>query len=117
MDVSVVKVGGLKEPFSEEKLRQSVRRAGIPLKIHDEVVDHIKSRLHDDISTEEIYGHILEFLGKSPYPFGAARYSLKKAVMDLGPTGFPFEKYVASILSRQGYKVDTNARSEEHTSE
>ena len=29
--------------------------------------------------------------------------------MDLGPTGFPFEKYIAAILKKQGYSVDIDS--------
>ena len=41
--------------------------------------------------------------GKSKHV--AAKYHLKGAIMELGPSGYPFEKFVAAILSHQGYKV------------
>ncbi|MBU0504408.1 restriction endonuclease, partial [bacterium] len=41
-------------------------------------------------------------------PVLAAKYSLKQGIMELGPAGFLFEKYVASILSEYGYKTKTN---------
>ena len=37
----------------------------------------------------------------------AAKYHLKRAIMELGPTGFPFEQYVAALLKSQGYSVRT----------
>jgi hypothetical protein len=30
---------------------------------------------------------------------------LKKAILELGPTGFPFEKFIAEVLKRRGYKT------------
>jgi hypothetical protein len=35
----------------------------------------------------------------------AAKYHLKGAIMELGPSGFPFEKYIGEILRYQGYKT------------
>ena len=108
MEISVIKANGQKEPFSEAKLRLSLNRAGVPGQLHNQAITHIKAGLRPDIPTGEIYGHILEFLGRSPYPHSAVKYSLKKSIMDLGPTGFPFEKFVAAILRFHGYKTSTD---------
>lgn len=101
----VLKSTGELEPFSEEKLRFSVQRAGISQELADSVVNHIKSKLYDRIPTYEIYKHVREFLGNSSYPFSKAKYSLKQAIMDLGPTGYPFEDYISEILKLEGYKT------------
>lgn len=106
--IIVIKASGEKEPFSEEKLRRSIARAGVPNELHDHVVSHIKSNLYQNIPTSFIYKHILEFLGTSSYPHSRSRYSLKQAIMDLGPTGFPFEKFISSVLYRHGYKTATD---------
>lgn len=104
----VVKASGEKELFSEKKVRRSIRRAGIPKKLEEQVVSHVYSTLYDGIPTYEIYKHITEFLGRSSLPYTRAVYSLKQAIMQLGPGGFPFEKFVAAILQHNGYKVQTN---------
>lgn len=103
--VTVLKANGKQEPFSEEKLRQSARRAGVPKKMQDEVIEHIKNNLYENIPTSEIYHHILDYLAKAPDSHLKARYSLKQAIMDLGPTGYPFEDYVSRILDAQGYST------------
>jgi len=36
------------------------------------------------------------------------RFNLKEGIRKLGPTGFPFEKYIGSIFSEMGYKVKLN---------
>lgn len=102
--VNVLKADGRIEPFSEQKLRSSIGRAGIPVDIQEEVEAHVKGKLYDNITTNEIYHHIIEFLGnKSIHPYIKAKYSLKQTIMQLGPTGYPFEDFVAEILKAEGY--------------
>ncbi|MBI2049496.1 restriction endonuclease [Candidatus Roizmanbacteria bacterium] len=103
--MDVVKATGEKEPFSEEKLRLSIKRAGIQDNLNAQVLAHIKTKLYDNIPTFEIYKHITEFLGSSHEPYTKTKYSLKQGIFDLGPTGFPFEDYVAEILKLEGYSV------------
>jgi hypothetical protein len=33
------------------------------------------------------------------------RYNLRRAILDLGPTGFPFERFVAKLMDAQGFKT------------
>lgn len=101
--VTVIKATGEKEPFNEQKVMNSIQRARIPNSLHDDVLEHVKSKLYDGISTEEIYRHILEFFDSSSHPFSRSRYSLKEAIMMLGPTGYPFEDFVSRILEAHGY--------------
>lgn len=100
--LSVLKASGQKEFFSEEKLRNSIKRAGIPARLEDKVVAHVKTKLYENIPTSEVYDHITEFLDKEPEKI-TIKYSLKQAIMDLGPTGYPFEDYVSEILKAKGY--------------
>lgn len=100
--ITVIKATGIKEPFSEEKLRMSIRRAGIPEDIQDQVVAHINTKLYNDIPTSQIYRHIGEFL-TATHPLVKGKYSLKQAIMDLGPTGYPFEDFIAHLLNAKGY--------------
>lgn len=100
--VNVLKASGEIEPFSEEKLRYSIKRAGIHKDLVDEVVNHVDSKLYENIPTKEVYAHITEFLNKEPTPV-KLKYRLKQAIMDLGPTGYPFEDYVSEILKSKGY--------------
>lgn len=101
--VQVIKANGEIEEYNEGKVLASIIRAGIPQSMQDNVLQHVNSRLYNNIPTSEIYHHIIEFLGKSSYPFTRSSYTLKQAIMDLGPTGYPFEDYVAALLSAHGY--------------
>lgn len=102
---NVLKATGQIESFSEDKLRLSIQRAGIPKELIENVVIHVKSNLYDQIPTREIYKHVTEFLENSPHPYARTKYSLKQAIMDLGPTGYPFEDYISEILKVEGYET------------
>ncbi|MBI4096758.1 MAG: restriction endonuclease [Candidatus Levybacteria bacterium] len=102
---NVLKASGQLEFFNEGKLRTSIQRAGVPSELQNNAINHIKSKLREGIPTSEIYKHIVEFLGKSAHPFTRAKYSLKQAIMDFGPTGFPFEDYVSELLRADGYQT------------
>lgn len=103
--IHVIKADRHYEPFSEHKVMDSIRRARIPQNLQAEVLAHVKSKLYDGISTAEIYQHIMEFLNQSPKPYVKARYSLKEAIMMLGPSGYPFEDFVSKLLESEGYKT------------
>ncbi len=101
----VIKASGDKELFSEEKLASSIRRAGIPEDLQKTVANHVRGKLYDGIKTSEIYNHIVEFLERSEYPYAKTRYSLKQAIMTLGPSGYPFEDYLAKVFTAEGYQT------------
>lgn len=103
--IHVIKADRHYEPFSEHKVMDSIRRARIPQNLQGEVLAHVRSKLYDGISTAEIYQHIMEFLNQSLKPYGKARYSLKEAIMMLGPSGYPFEDFVSKVLESEGYKT------------
>ncbi|MCL4417124.1 MAG: ATP cone domain-containing protein [Patescibacteria group bacterium] len=103
--IYVIKANGEKEPFSEQKVRSSIARAGIPENLRDQVIGNIKKKLRNNISTSEIYSQIVGFLEKSQIPYASAKYGLKQAIMSLGPTGFPFEDFISKILEAQGFQT------------
>ena len=104
--LSVLKADRTLEPFDENKLLSSIKRAGIPENLHSQVLSHIKSKLYENIPTSEIYSHIEEFFTKEKDIYSKTKYSLKSAIMELGPTGFPFESYVSEILKALGFKTE-----------
>lgn len=108
MSTQVTKFDGTKEEYNEEKIRASATRVGVTRDLQDEMLAEIRSRLYDGISTSEIYSLIKEFLRNSEKPFLAMKYNLKAALAELGPSGYPFEKYVAILLSDLGYSCKIN---------
>lgn len=107
-NVNVIKRTGEREPFSEEKIRTSIQRACINPKLQELIISYIKTLLYEDIPTSEIYQQIITFLNKTPELAASAKYSLKQAIMEFGPSGYPFEKFIAAVLSQHGYRVATN---------
>src|SRR5689334_22564871 len=108
MTTMVTKVDGTKEIYNEEKIRTSATRVGVPKDIQAEMLDHIRGRLYDGITTSEIFSMIKEFLHTSSVPYLAMKYNLKEALAQLGPSGYPFEQYLALLLSEVGYTATTN---------
>ncbi len=104
--ISVLKAVNQKEPYNEEKIRTSLSRAGVPSDLQSEVVSHINKRVYEDIPTQHIYNEVRDYLGKSAYPYTKSLYGLKQAIMDLGPTGYPFEDFVSQILITLGYTTE-----------
>ncbi len=107
--IHVIKATGEKELFSEEKLQTSIKRAGVPDNLRAELAAFIESKLYDGITTQEIYRYIGQFIRSSHNPFILARYSLKQAIMALGPTGYPFEDFIGLVLQTKGYKTKTRS--------
>ncbi len=104
--IYVIKADGTKELFDQSKLEDSLRKAGADNKTIENIVSHIKVYLDTDITTHEIYRHAFELLHKNEQPI-ALKYSLKRAIMELGPSGFPFEDFIAEVLKEKGYKTET----------
>ena len=104
--IAVTKASGHSEPFDEKKLKRSMLRAGAGEQQAKRILSQIRELLYDGISTKQIYSAAFKLLRKSALPI-ASRYKLKMAIMELGPSGFPFEKYVAAILQAQGFKTQT----------
>jgi hypothetical protein len=108
MPTVVTKVDGTTEPYNEEKIRTSATRVGVPEGLQEEMLQSIRDRLYDGINTSEIFQMIKEFLKGSESPYLAMKYNLKDALSQLGPSGYPFEKYVSLLLSAVGYVTKIN---------
>ncbi len=112
-EVNIIKASGEIEPFSEIKLRRSLERINTQPELITEIISHIRSELKEGMKTSAIYDHAFSLLKSKEY-FTAGRYSIKKALLELGPSGYPFEKIVAQILKSAGYEVETNKIIEGH---
>lgn len=103
----VTKASGELEAFDEEKLRSSLLRSGAPAAAAERVLNRIRPRLRSGIETRSIHEGAHALLLEEGRPW-ADRYDLKRAIFDLGPSGFPFEKYVAALLDRAGNRCELN---------
>lgn len=103
--IFITKATGEKEAFDVKKLKDSMRRAGAEEEIIKQIAEDISSWIYDGISTQKIYGRAFMLLRKKK-KYAASRYKLKKAIMELGPTGFPFEYFVGKILEIEGFETE-----------
>ena len=102
--ILIKKASGELEPFSEYKLRRSLERVGTLPDVIEKIVSHIMGELKDGASTYDIYKHAFSQLHKYDRPL-AGKYSLKRAIMELGPTGHPFERLVSEILKTKEFST------------
>jgi hypothetical protein len=102
--VTVIKLDGTPEPFDRKKLYGSLKRSGAAEDIAQRIVEDIELGLHDNVKTSDIYRRAFQLLRRKEHP-AAARYSMKRAVRELGPSGFPFEDFVGELFKARGYKV------------
>ena len=105
--MSIRKSDGTTEPFEEEKLVGSLKRVNAPEEAIDEIVDQIEREMRDGMGTDEIYRRAFELLKKHSHRV-AVKYSIRRAMLELGPDGFPFEKFVARIFNVWGYEAVTD---------
>ncbi len=105
--VLITKADGEVEPFDPHKLDLSLARAGAHTDARVDIINDVSKHLKEGMRTEDIYTHAFEMLRKDATPAVAARYSIKRAVFALGPSGFPFEQFLAEVLKAHGWKTQT----------
>lgn len=104
--IYVIKSDGSKEPFDVAKLERSLKKAGASSRTVLEILNKVETGLTNDITTHEIYKRAFDLLHVEEKPI-ALKYSLKRAIMDLGPSGFPFEDFIAEIFRHRGFTAET----------
>lgn len=104
--IKIKKYSGDLVDFDLEKLKNSLKRTQASDDLIQKIVFAVQNKLYDGISTKEIYRMAYKMLNKRISKSSASRYKLKKAILELGPTGFPFEKFVAAILREEGFRTE-----------
>jgi hypothetical protein len=106
MNIHVTKGNGEKVLFDPEKLKQALASSGAGIAEQEKITSQVASKLFEGIPTRKIYQMAFDLLKKESYKT-AGRYGLKNAIMEMGPTGFPFEVFVGKIFETMGYDVET----------
>lgn len=102
-EIMVRKASGKLEAFSEDKVRRSLARAGVNIKVINKIIKEVTPKIHQGMTTKEIYQHVFELLEQYEAE-NSYNYSLKDALMKLGPSGFPFEKFIGRLFEKLGYE-------------
>ncbi len=105
--IYVTKGNGDRVPFDENKLRRALKNAGAGTREVEKALTAVEKTLYQGISTRKIYQTAYRILKKSSR-HSAGRYRLKKAIMELGPSGYPFEKFMGRIMESRGYQSAVN---------
>ncbi|MEA3344622.1 MAG: hypothetical protein U9Q16_03015 [Patescibacteria group bacterium] len=110
---NVLKFNGEKEPFSFNKVYESAKRVGASKDFAKEIAEIVEKEAYQGIKTSEIFKKVKKLL-KREKNNASLKFSLKEAMRKLGPTGFPFEKYISEIFSRNGFKTKLNQNIKGH---
>lgn len=111
--INIIKYSGETEAFDIEKLKRSLRQAKASEQLVNEIAEEIQINLLDGMSTKSIYQMAYKML-KQKSKSGSARYKLKNAIMELGPTGYPFERFIGKILEYEGFKTEVGVVMQGH---
>lgn len=108
-EIFVKKASGELEQFSAEKLSGSLKRSGADDGVIEEIIDEITGWIEElngssaPPSTRNIYNKAFTLLRRMTNG-NAARYKLKNAMMEMGPTGHPFEHFMGEVYRLLGYE-------------
>ena len=110
--MQIRKANGNIEEFNEQKLVTAIVKTGAKVDVAYEICEYVKDKCHqsykDDqpIKTEYIYNLAFKHL-KNISKVSALKFSLKRSMLEIGPSGFPFEKFLAEIWKHEGYEAIT----------
>jgi hypothetical protein len=96
----ISKASGEIEEFNENKLHRSLQRAGARGNLSEQIIAQVKRTKPK--STGQLHRLVSELLATTERPI-ASRYNLKRALLELGPAGYSFERYVAELFKFEGY--------------
>ncbi len=103
-EILIIKANGDKVPFDKDKLKKSLYNAGVQVEIATQIVSDITAWIAPNMTTQEIYKKAFSLLHEVK-DSSLSRYLLKEALLEIGPTGYPFEKFMGYIFEKQGFEV------------
>jgi len=106
--INVRKASGELVPYNPQKVKASLKRAQVEPKVINAILESLDTYVSNNMTTKQLYNHVHALLREMDRPRASA-YNLKQAIMDLGPSGYPFEKFIAGVLTKLGYETVTNA--------
>ncbi|MFA6408009.1 MAG: ATPase [Candidatus Paceibacterota bacterium] len=102
----IIKAGGSKEAFDPTRLITSLRRAGAGAHTAERIAQAITETIVPGMSSKEVYARAFALMRRESRPV-AARYALRRALLELGPTGHPFEDFISHLYRTEGWEVET----------
>lgn len=102
----IIKADGSKEIFDPIRLVASLERSGAGKYTAEKIANAITETVVQGMTSKEIYARAFALLRKESRPV-AARYALRRALFELGPTGHPFEDFISHLYRELGWEVET----------
>jgi len=102
----IQKADGTEEEFRPDRLVSSLQRAGAGEHAAESITEDISRSLVNGTPSREVYARAFTLLRKEARPV-AARYSLRRALLELGPTGHPFEDFIGRLFEKEGWQMKT----------
>ena len=102
----IVKADRSVEPFDPQRLVASLVRAGAGEHAARRIAGSISSSVVPGTSSKQVYRRAFALLRREGRPV-AARYALRRALFEFGPSGHPFEDFVSHLFTAEGWKVET----------
>jgi hypothetical protein len=110
--MQIRKANGTIEDFDEKKLIKAISQTGAKIDVARDICNYVKDKCYESykdnqpIRTDYIYRLAFKHL-KNFSKASALKFSLKRSMLEIGPSGFPFEKFIAEIWRREGYSSIT----------
>ncbi len=101
----IQKSSGVDAEFSRHKIEKSLIDAGASVDLASDIAGRIEDEIDIGMSTRDVFNLALKYLKQAKLRPVAARYSLKRAIINLGPSGYPFENFVGELFKKMGYGV------------
>lgn len=105
--IYIINSNGQRELFSFQKVYRSARNVGASKQLARQIAGIIEKEIYPEIKTSEIFARVKELLYQET-PKAALIFNLKEGIRRLGPTGFPFEKFIGEIFKKLGFEIKIN---------
>ncbi len=102
----IIKADGSREEFDPVRLVASLRRAGAGEHTAERISESITSSVVPGATSREVYTRAFALLRNESRPI-AARYAIRRALLEFGPSGHPFEDFVSHLYRIEGWEVET----------
>jgi hypothetical protein len=107
MGPEIVKADGAIEVFDPGRLMASLRRAGAGEHAARKIAERIQATLVPHTKSKDVYARAFALLRKEGGRPVAARYALRRALFEFGPSGHPFEDFISHLFAAEGWQVET----------
>lgn len=110
--MQIRKANGNIEEFDEKKLIKAISQTGAKIDTARDICNYVKDKCYESykdsqpIRTDYIYRLAFKHL-KNISKSSALKFSLKRSMLEIGPSGFPFEKFISYIWQHDGYNAIT----------